>query len=116
MKVKNVLMAMVFGVAVLGGYQAYEQVSITNADFFLLENVEALANDETDSWWDSKVYDCEESSSLVFKCMQYKDLPDYDWKLQFGSEPSPNQTICGLFLEDDVDCVGGNSVAHCWEC
>ena len=43
MKVKNVLLAMVFSVAVLGGYQAYEQVSLTNAESFLLENVEALA-------------------------------------------------------------------------
>ena len=42
MKVKNVLVAMVFSVTVLGGYQAYENVSIISAESFLLANVEAL--------------------------------------------------------------------------
>ena len=46
MKVKKLLIAMVFSVAVLGGYQAYEYASMTGAESFLLENVEALASGE----------------------------------------------------------------------
>ena len=51
MKVKKLLIAMVFSVAVLGGYQAYEKVSLTSVEPFLLENVEALTSTESDFWF-----------------------------------------------------------------
>ena len=50
MTIKNLLMAVAVSVASLSGYQAYEHTNHTNIDSFLLENVEALANRESDTY------------------------------------------------------------------
>jgi hypothetical protein len=80
-----------------------------------LQNLEAITGSE--SWWDSKIYDCVSVEAWVFTCMFYKDIPRNgvaDWEI--GGPHDPYEICCGLFLLPSVDCVSGNSVAHCWDC
>lgn len=81
-----------------------------------LHSVEASAS-SIGEWWDSKVYDCQNVQVWVYKCMKYKDIPrpDGGWEVGVGKF-DPNETVCGMFQEWKSECVGGKTVAHCWDC
>ena len=43
---KKIVVVAMFGMMCLGGYSTYEYVGTTNAEYLMMENVEALTRDE----------------------------------------------------------------------
>lgn len=105
-------------VAVFAGYNIIQSENTNTLSDLALANVEALAEDEgIDDWWNSKVYDCQSVQVWETRWMQYKDVPreDGDWEVSTGYIDPETWGWC-LIQVWDTECVGGNSVAHCWEC
>lgn len=99
------------------GYNLYSDKRVASTPDLLLANVEALANDESwlEEWWESKVYACQAAEVWEYRCMLYKDLPEYDWEVSVG-QFQPYDEVCGYFQEWDTECVSGTETAHCWDC
>jgi hypothetical protein len=82
----------------------------------------------TEEWYDSKIYDCkritEEIDDYEWGIGTYgdvKDKFDADWTITYGDEIDDDDWGAyygktGSHDETTIDCVGGRSVAHCWEC
>lgn len=105
-------------VAMFAGYNIYVSQQTSTLSDLALANVEALANDESfGEWWDSEIYDCLAVSVWVTEYMQYKDVPreDGNWEVSTGDIDPDTWGYC-TYLKEDIDCVSGTSVAHCWEC
>lgn len=106
-------------VAIFMGTNVYHNVQSTKKISDLaLNNVEALAFwENVTDWWDSNTHTCQQVTVWEYKCMKYKDIPRENggWEVDFGKF-NPNEEVCGYFQVQKIDCVSGNSVAHCWEC
>ena len=115
MKQKILSATFVVAMAAIAGYNTYVNQNKNEMPDLALANVEALASFQ--EWWDSKIYDCQEVDGWEWKCMQYKDVPkeDGDWEVDFG-DFEETEEVCGFFKVIELDCVSGNTIAHCWEC
>lgn len=116
---KIVIVVFVAVFATIAGYSIHISQSYSSLSNLVLANVDALADDESwfDQWWESKTYVCQAAEVWEYKCMLYKDVPreEGSWEANFGNF-NPDDEVCGYFKVMGVDCVGGNEVAHCWEC
>jgi hypothetical protein len=122
MKRKSIAFAGAFALLIgVGVAFVANQNSKSESLSLLQQNIEVLADgesiwDQIEDWWDSEVYDCIEVHVWKWDCKPYSAIAPAANEWQVGGPFAPDEICCGYFQVLSTDCVGGNTVAHCWDC
>jgi len=120
---------MAFAMIVTAGVN-YKMMSdkSTQTSYLTIESAHAGYLDDLAEWYLSEIYDCVTTTTEVNEWGwgygtwgDVKDDYDPDWIAEFGGSIDDDQDgafygVTGTTTETEIECVDGDTVAHCSDC